>query len=101
MTTEPGHRMEQAAESTLAKLLARFGTPILLGLIGWLLVDKLNSTSKKLEGIEQGQNAQAIQVTELRGDVKRVDDKIDSTVLYQVSDLRRRVDQLEQASKVK
>lgn len=92
-------RMEQVAESAWSKVLARFGTPILIGIIGWLVVNKLNSNDASMAKIAEKQDTQAVSQAELRGDVKRIDEKIDSTVLYQVSDLRRRVDQLEAASK--
>lgn len=95
-----GHdRVEQIADSAWSKILARFGTVIAIPVIGYFLVYQQNANQAQLQKISEKQDAQAISVTEIRGDLRRIDDKIDATVLYQVSDLRRRVEQLEAATK--
>lgn len=95
-----GHdRVEQLAESAWSKIIARFGTLIALPVIGYLLMTQQNANQAQLQKISEKQDAQAISQTELRGDVRRIDEKIDATVLYQVSDLRRRVEQLEAVTK--
>jgi TolA-binding protein len=79
-----GHRLEAAAESTFAKLVARFGTPILLAIIGWFLV----GTVGRMEHAQREQSAvlteQGKRITEIQRDVAVLSTRMDERVIRQV-----------------
>lgn len=84
-TDHKGHRLEAAAESTFAKMLNRFGMPILLGVVGFL-------GGRQLEDIRAGQDtqarlqaAQAKEVSELRTEFRVMSTRLDEVVIRQVN----------------
>jgi len=86
------------AESAIAKWLVR----LLMGICGFLAYDKLQSVNESVEQVvakqEEAVNAQSdfkVKLTEINGKVDRLDTKMDSAVVYQINDLRKRVDRLE------
>lgn len=81
-------KAEQAAESTFARLFARFGTPILLMVGAWFL-----------NGISAEQKAQGQSIAGIQSDVRDVKTRMEVQVLEQLKDLRRRVEAVEQAQK--
>lgn len=89
-------RMEQNVESTFAKVLGRYGTPILLGIVsvmGWRMYDTL---TEQLKNVALGQQATNTNVNTLQGDLRVVNTKIDEAFIARIRDLERRVELIEQ-----
>lgn len=95
-----GHRLEAAAESTFAKLVARFGTPILLAIIGWLLVGTVN----RMENAQREQSAaileQGARITEIQRDVAVLSTRMDERVIRQVEANSEQIDNHEERLRV-
>lgn len=84
---------------------------IVFAICAVLAMNKLNSVddymaklnSKMDDGLKEltkGQNRQDVKIAEINGKLDTVNTKIDSTVLYQLDDVKKRVERLEAASKV-
>lgn len=84
-----GHRMEAAAESTFAKLLARFGTPVMLGIIGYYVVQSNNR-------VEGAQEVQGRDIAQIKSDVRDVNTRLDAQVIRTVESQGRHIDNIEQ-----
>lgn len=91
-----GDRLAKAADESVSKKVTRWATPILLAIVGWYSQDKLGS-------IEEAQQTQAIEqrktgddVAQIKSDVRDVSTRMDVQVLTQLTDLRKRVEQIEQ-----
>lgn len=106
--------LKQAADSSLAKISARFVMPVLIfvltlavSIIGFFLVQtssRIESTQSKqaLTQLEQGKDIAAI-----RSDVRDVNTRLDAQVIRQVdqntqgfNDLRKRVEVIERTVRV-
>lgn len=82
------HRMERAAESTFAKVLTRFGMPVMLAVIGWFLIQANNR-------IEATQASQGKDITQIKSDVRDVNTRLDAQVIRQVDSNTKHIDKLE------
>lgn len=101
------HRIEAIAESSGAKWLVR----LLFGVAAFLAVNKINSVDVSvadlnakfdagMKELSEGQNKQDVKIAEMNGKIDTVNTKIDSSVLYQINDLKRRVERVEGAVRV-
>ena len=79
-----GHRLEAAAESTFAKLVARFGTPILVSIIGWFLVGTNNRIEEGQREQKAATDLQGVAIAELKRDVAVLGTRMDERVIRQV-----------------
>jgi hypothetical protein len=86
-------RLEAAAESTIAKFLSRYLTPLLLSAVAWFGI-------RALEDIQSAQKAQGDEIAAVNAKLSLLDAKVDYSVLQQVQDLRRRVELLEAQNRV-
>ncbi len=91
--------IEKATESTFAKFSARLLTPLLLVLLGFF-------GSRQLNQIEETQKAQSIKlettnqnVNTVAADVRVLSARVEYSVVSQVEQLSRRVEQLEKVTK--
>lgn len=91
--------LEKAAESTFAKLSARLLTPVLLALIAFLGARQLNSMERKQDDFAKKQEAAATKTAEIASDVRDISNRIDYSLVGQVEDLKRRVTEIEKATK--
>ena len=95
-----GHRLEAAAESTFAKLVARFGTPILLAIIGWFLV----GTVGRMELAQREQSVvlteQGKRITEIQRDVAVLSTRMDERVIRQVDANSKQIENHEERLRV-
>ncbi len=100
-------RIEAAAESSGAKWIVR----IVFGIAAVLAMNKLNTVdtavanldtqiSDGLKELAEGQNRQDVKIAEMNGKIDTVNTKIDSSVLYQINDLKKRVERVEGAVRV-
>lgn len=74
-------RMDQAAESSVAKLLFRVGSPIVLGVIAWFVQQTL-SEIRTLRG----------DMTAVKSDLRDVNTRLDERVIRTVDEHSRRLD---------
>ena len=84
-----GHRLEAAAESTLAKWVSRFGVPLLLGVIGWFLI-------RTTDRIEQTQREQGADLAQVKSDVRDLNTRLDAQVIRQVETNTKRIDAMDE-----
>lgn len=93
-------RIEQATESTFAKFLARFLTPILLSVVAWFGVGKLSDiqSAQSIQAIQQQQ--QALQIQGVSSEVKLLNAKVEFSILQQITENRRRIELLESQGRV-
>ncbi len=93
--SEPAHdhKLQAATESTLAKAVGRFLTPLLLAVIAWL------GNNNFIE-FRETQKQQGAQIQEVRSDLKLLNAKVDYSVLQQLATLDRRVQLLEDQNRV-
>lgn len=99
--SDQGHdptRLQQATESTLAKLMSRYLTPMLLGIIAWFGINKLQDIQVGQERQSSLYEAQSAKIEQVRGDVQLLNAKVDYSVLQQISALDRRVNLLEETT---
>lgn len=92
-------KLQQATESTLAKVLSRYLTPLLLSIIAWFGIQALQDIKAgqaKQSALYESQSAKLEQV---RTDVQLLNAKVDYSVLQQINALDRRVNLLESTSK--
>lgn len=91
--------LERATESTWAKAVTRFVVPILLALVGTasslLLQDIRSSQAEQGDALEK----QAREFSELKGDVRELNTKLDSGVIWRITEIERRLNTVEQAQK--
>lgn len=99
-------KLEAAADSAWSKVLARFITPLLIGIIGYLVVGKLNSMDEGVAGVKadvkelrEGQGKQDVKIAEINGKVDGINSRIDGSLIYRMDELQKRVEQLERATK--
>lgn len=83
-----GHKLEAAAESTLAKWLSRFGVPALLVVIGWFL-------TRTTDRIETMQAQQGEDIAQVKADVRVLGARLDEGVIRQVESNSKRLDGIE------
>ena len=79
-----GHRLEAAAESTFAKLLARVVTPFLVAIIGYFLVGTMEDIKEAQQQLHRGQIDQGAEITQIRTELAVVNIRMDERVLRQV-----------------
>lgn len=84
--------LERATESTWAKVVTRFVVPILLALVG-------TASGLLLQDIRTSQAEQAREFSELKGDVRELNTKLDSGVIWRITEIERRLNTVEQAQK--
>lgn len=99
-----GHRLEAAAESTFAKMLNRFGMPLLLGIVGFLGSEQLKDIRSGQDAQAKLQAAQARETAEMRTEIRVLTTRLDEVVIRQVNangsqliDHERRIQSLERA----
>ncbi|HET7655750.1 MAG TPA: hypothetical protein VFK18_01985 [Luteimonas sp.] len=85
---ERHHRLEAAAESTLAKWISRFGVPALLAVLGWFLI-------RTTDRIETTQARQGEDIAQVKADVRVLGARLDEGVIRQVESNSKRIDGLE------
>jgi len=85
---EPMTRIEQATESTLAKVVARFAVPLLIAIIGWFTVTTLTHIQT-----EQGQ--QGKDIAQIKSDVRDVNTRLDAQVIRQVDSNTKSIEKLD------
>lgn len=84
--------LEKATESTLAKAVSSFGVPILLGVIGTfggLILQDIRSDIAQIRA-QQSDTDKKVEV---------LNAKLDSGVIWRITELERRVNTVEQAQK--
>lgn len=81
-------KIEQAAESSLAKLVGRLATPVMLGVAAWFL-----------SGISETQAEQGRDIASIKSDVRDIGTRMDVQVLAQLQDLRKRLEIVEAQQK--
>lgn len=79
-----GHRLEAIADSSVSRILSRWGTPILLTVIGFLLV-------RGLDRMESTQAAQGKEQIEMKGALLVLTTRLDAQVIKQLDDTTTRV----------
>lgn len=84
MDDQKGHRLEAAAESTFAKLVARFGTPLMLGVIGWFLVQTLHRVEQQQAAQGAAIEGQSIDLSQIQRDMAVITTRMDERVIRQV-----------------
>lgn len=96
MTAHVDHdTLERAVESTGAKALGRYVTPVLLsGCIGLLGFAYQNITAS-IDAVKQSQDKTSEAVVTMQGDVRVVNTRLNEAVIGQIDDLKKRVDRLE------
>lgn len=101
-TDHKGHRLEAAAESTFAKILARVVTPVLVTIIGFFLVTTLLRIESGQQALHETQIEQGRELTRVRTEMAVVNIRMDERVIRQVdansevlSDHERRIQSLE------
>jgi hypothetical protein len=94
------HRLEAATESAWAKVLSRFGTPTLLGMLAWFGNQAFDDIRQSQKEQATASALQATQIQDVRADVKLLNAKVDYSVLQQMAALDRRVQLLEDQNKV-
>lgn len=95
------HRIEQSVESTFAKVIGRYGTPLLLSavaIMGWRMYDSLTETLQRVADAQAATNAN---VSTLQGDLRVVNTKIDEAFIARIRDLERRVELIEANERAK
>lgn len=100
MDVHDDHKLQTATESTLAKAVGRFVTPLLLGLVAYLGNQALNdirNTQREQFVASQGQGEQ---IADARTELKLLNAKVDYSVLQQMTALDRRVQLLEDQNKI-
>jgi hypothetical protein len=82
------HRVEDAIESTTAKVFARLLLPIMLSLIGFFMLRTLNGLQSSVD--EQGKD-----IAQIKSDVRDVNTRLDERIIRTVDSNTRRIDALE------
>lgn len=100
MQTAPtdGHeatRIERAVESNTAKLITRFGVPVLIAILGGIGGRMLNDIRDSQLRQADKQELQAQEMATVKQDLKVLNAKLDYGVIAQMSELQRRVQRLE------
>ncbi|GEM_PF-675070 len=91
--------LERATESTWAKAVTRFVVPILLALLGTVCGLLLQDIRSSLEALKTEQRQQAESTQQLKGDVQVLNAKLDNGVIWRITELERRLNTVEQATK--
>lgn len=95
-----GHRLEAAAESTFAKLLARYGMPLLLGIVsyfaGQMLSDIRVGLAEQSRTFAEQAAAQSAAIAQLRSDLRVLGTRMDEGVIRQVDQHGRQIENHEQ-----
>lgn len=92
--------MQAAVESTAAKALNRIFVPILLSLIAFLGAVSFNDIRATLKEQALADQQQSTQIQQVRAEVQLLNAKVDYSVLQQMGALDRRVQLLEEQSRV-
>lgn len=91
--------IEAATESTLAKAITRFVVPVLLTIIGtllvWLISDVRSTQTQQKEELK----AVATQVERVDGKVELMNAKVDNGLIWRLTELERRVQHVESATR--
>ncbi len=91
--------IEKATESTFAKFTARLLTPLLLVLLGYFGNRQLNQIEQTQQEQTDKQQTQGEKISTIASDVRVLSARIDYSVVSQVDQLSRRVEQLEKVTK--
>ncbi|KAF1697985.1 hypothetical protein CSC62_07515 [Pseudoxanthomonas jiangsuensis] len=91
--------LDKATESTWAKVITRFVVPILLALLGTLCGLLLQDIRSGLADLSKAQQEQARDVSKVTGDVQLLNAKLDNGVIWRITELERRINHVEQATK--
>ena len=95
-----GHRLEAAAESTFAKLLARYGMPLLLGIVsyfaGQMLSDIRVGLAEQSRTFAEQAAAQSAAIAQLRADLRVLGTRMDEGVIRQIDQHGRQIENHEQ-----
>ena len=90
---------EKAAAAATNPIVMWIGR-VLIALVAFFAINKLTNVESTLESLNVKQQTQAIQMAEMNGKVDTLNTKMDSAVLYQVEDIKKRVERLEAATRV-
>lgn len=91
--------LEKATESTLAKAITRFGVPVLLSLLGfagaYMLQDIRTSQTRQAEL----QIVQSREIQQVSSDLQVLKATVDSGLVWRITDIERRLNQVERSTK--
>lgn len=91
--------LEKATESTLAKFVTRIGVPLLLSLLaiagGYMLQDIRESQSRQAEL----QLVQSREIQQVSSDLQVLKATVDSGLVWRITDIERRLNQVERAQR--
>lgn len=90
---------DKAAAAAANPLVLWFGRA-LMGVVAFFAVSTLNKVEHQLVSLNAKQTEQALQIEKINGKVDVLDAKLDSTVVYQVDDLKKRIERLEAVTRV-
>lgn len=85
---EPMTKIEQATESTLAKVVARFAVPLLITIIGWFTITTLTH-------IETVQEKQGNDIATTKSDVRDLNTRMSEGVIRQVETNTKNIEKLD------